>query len=369
MRVGGREQRILTSRVEMTLRGQEILQRTLRDEFASGRAESGRAALELRAEVSGAVERMGDSLRQEVDRRLQDIRVDNERRLEQIRSTVDGRLQATLEQRLGESFRQVSDRLEKVHQGLGEMHALAAGVGDLKRVLANVKTRGTWGEVQLSRILEEVLTPDQYQANVATRRESSERVEYAVRLPGRDGGPEAEVWLPIDAKFPLEDYQRMLDAQDRCDTSEAEAAARALESRVKACARDISRKYLAPPCTTDFGIMFLPTEGLYAEVLRRPGLADTIQQEHRILVAGPTTLAALLNSLQMGFRTLAIEQRSSEVWELLGAVRTQFGQFGDVLDKVQKRLHSASQSIEDAARKSRRIERSLYRVEEVPPEP
>ena len=368
VRVGGREQATLASRVEMTLRGQELLHKALREELASGRAESGRTALELRAEVSGVVERMGASLRGDVDQRLRDIQADNQRRLEEIRRTVDDRLHATLEQRLGESFRQVSERLEKVHQGLGEMHALAAGVGDLKRVLVNVKTRGTWGEVQLGCILEQVLTPDQYQVNVATRCESAERVEYAVRLPGRDRGPDTEVWLPIDAKFPLEDYQRLVDAQDRCDAAEAEAAGRALESRVKQCARDINQKYLAPPRTTDFGIMFLPTEGLYAEVLKRPGLADTVQQQYRILVTGPTTLAALLNSLQMGFRTLAIEQRSSEVWELLGAVRTQFGQFGDVLDRVQKRLHSASQSIEDAARKSRRIERSLRRVEEVPPE-
>lgn len=354
-------------RLDMVLRGQELLQRGVREELAAGRAESARSSLDLRQEVSGAVERMGAALREDVGNRLSEIRTDNDRRLEEIRTTVDRKLQETLEARLGESFRQVSERLERVHQGLGEMHSLAAGVGDLKRVLTNVKARGTWGEVQLGSLLEQVLTPDQYQANVVTRCEGNERVEYAVLLPGREDGGQG-VWLPIDAKFPLEDHQRLLEAQERCDSQMAEAAGRALEARVKAAARDIKDKYLDPPRTTDFGIMFLPTEGLYAEILRRPGLVDGVQREHRILITGPTTLAALLNSLQMGFRTLAIEQRSGEVWELLGAVRAQFGQFGDVLVKVQKRLQSASESIDNATRKSRRIERSLRAVEQAPPD-
>jgi DNA recombination protein RmuC len=284
-----------------------------------------------------------------------------------MRQTVDERLTATLEKRLGESFSQVSERLEAVHKGLGEMQQLAAGVGDLKRMLTNVKTRGTWGEVQLNMLLEQVLTPDQYESNVVCKAGSCERVEYAIRLPGQhaDGGP---VWLPIDAKFPVEDYQRMLEAQAAGDTVAMEQALKALENRVKLSARDIQGKYLDPPRTTDFGIMFLPTEGLYAEVLRRPGLAEMLQSECRVIIAGPTTLAALLNSLQMGFRTLAIEQRSSEVWQLLGAVKTQFGQFGLLLDKVHKKLDQASNTIDEAARKSRTIERKLKTVQEIPSE-
>lgn len=355
----------LSSRLDMVLRGQDNLQRAVREEMAANRSEAARASLDLRREVFEAVERMGTVLREDVGYRLGEIRADNERRLEEIRLTVDQRLQDTLERRLGESFRQVSERLEKVHEGLGEMHALAAGVGDLKRVLTNVKARGLWGEVQLGTLLEQILTPEQYQANVATACGRGERVEYAVLLPGREEDS-AGVWLPIDAKFPLEDYQRLVDAQERGDAQAAELAARALESRVKACARDISDKYLDPPHTTDFAIMFLPTEGLYAEVLRRPGLAESVQQSSRVLITGPTTLAALLNSLQMGFRTLAIEKRSGEVWQLLGAVRAQFGQFGEALAKVQKRLQAASETIDEAARKSRRIERSLRAVELTP---
>jgi DNA recombination protein RmuC len=263
----------------------------------------------------------------------------------------------------------VSERLEAVHQGLGEMRTLADGVGDLKRVLTNVKTRGTWGEVQLNMLLEQVLSPDQYEANVSCKLGSGERVEYAIRLPGQgQTGNGAPVWLPIDAKFPMEDYQRMLEAQAQGDAVAMEQALKALETRVKLSGRDIQAKYLDPPRTTDFGIMFLPTEGLYAEVLRRPGLAESLQAECRVVVAGPTTLTALLNSLQMGFRTLAIEKRSSEVWQLLGAVKTQFGQFGTLLEKVHKKLDQASTTIEDAARKSRTIERKLKDVQEIPAE-
>ncbi len=359
-------------------RGQDRAERLLREEMERGREETARSAQQVREEIASVVKGWGDSavnsigllgsqqrsqldtfaeqlvtltgsneqrmleLRATVDTRLRSLQEDNSTKLDQMRQTVDERLTATLEKRLGESFMQVSERLEAVHRGLGEMQTLAAGVGDLKRVLTNVKTRGTWGEVQLNMLLEQVLTSDQYEANVACKPGSGERVEYAIRLPGQDGGNGAPVWLPIDAKFPLEDYQRMLEAQGQGDAAGVEQALKGLEARVKLSAKEIQGKYLDPPRTTDFGIMFLPTEGLYAEVLRRPGLAESLQRECRVVVAGPTTLAALLNSLQMGFRTLAIEQRSSEVWQLLGAVKTQFGQFGGLLEKVHKKLDQAS---------------------------
>ncbi|HWQ30725.1 MAG TPA: DNA recombination protein RmuC [Negativicutes bacterium] len=309
-----------------------------------------------------------DKMRETMEDKLKQLQEDNSRKLEQMRETVDEKLHSTLEQRLGESFKQVSERLELVHKGLGEMQSLASGVGDLKRVLTNVKTRGTWGEVQLGNILEQVMTPEQYSRNVATRKNSAERVEFAVKLPGRDMKDEEPVWLPIDAKFPQEDYQRLMDAQEKGNPAMAEEAAKALETKVKSFAKDIRDKYIDPPGTTDFGIMFLPTEGLYAEILRRPGLCDCLQREYRIVAAGPTTLIALLNSLQMGFRTLAIEKRSSEVWVLLGAVKTEFGKFGDILDKTQKKLQEASNTIEDAARKSRSIGRKLKNVQELSPD-
>lgn len=304
-----------------------------------------------------------DRLRLSVEGRLDQIRADNTAKLEQVRQTVDEKLQGVLEQRLGESFRQVSDRLEQVHKGLGEMQTLASGVGDLKRVLSNVKVRGNWGEVQLGNLLEQVLTPEQYHVNVATNEFSGQRVEFAIRLPGQELG---EVLLPIDAKFPQEDYQRLVDAHDRGDGEAAELASKQLELRVRACARDICTKYLNPPQTTDFAIMFLPTEGLYAEVVRRAGLADALQREHRVVVAGPTTLWAVLNSLQMGFRTLAIQKRSSEVWSVLGAVKTEFGKFGGVLEKVQKKLEEASRQMDQAGVRTRAIERRLRTVQELP---
>ena len=313
-------------------------------------------------------ERHMNDLRTTVDNRLKEMQSDNATKLEQMRQTVDERLTSTLEQRLGESFKQVSDRLEQVHKGLGEMQSLAAGVGDLKQVLTNVKTRGTWGEVQLGTLLEQIMTPEQYAANVACKQGCAERVEFAIRLPGQPGRDGGEVWLPIDAKFPVEDYQRMLDAQDKSDLPGMDLALRSLEVRIKASAKDIQTKYLDPPRTTDFAIMFLPTEGLYAEVLRRPGLVESLQSNFRVLVTGPTTLGALLNSLQMGFRILTVEQRSSEVWQLLGAVKTQFGQFGGLLEKVHNKLDQASSTIEDAARKSRTIERRLRTVQELPGE-
>ncbi len=306
-------------------------------------------------------------LRGSVETRLRELQTDNAAKLEEMRRTVDEKLHATLEQRLGESFKLVSDRLEQVHRGLGEMQTLAAGVGDLNRMLTGVKTRGIWGEVQLGNLLEQVLTPQQYEQNVATRRGSSERVEYAIRLPGRDsdGGT---VWLPIDAKFPREDYERLLDAQERADAAGVEEAGRQLETRIKLEARSIRDKYLDPPQTTDFAIMFLPTEGLYAEVLRRPGLGELLQREYRVTVAGPTTLTAVLNSLQMGFRTLAIEKRSSEVWTVLGAVKTEFGKFGDILAKTKKKLEEATNTIGNAETRTRAIERKLRGVEALPAE-
>src|SRR5438445_149656 len=276
-----------------------------------------------------------EAVRATVEQRLELLRTDNAQKLEQMRMTVDEKLHATLEQRLGESFKLVSDRLEQVHKGLGEMQTLATGVGDLKRVLTNIKTRGTWGEVQLENLLEQMLTSGQYEKNVVTRPGRSERVEFAIRLPGR-GESRAPCWLPIDAKFPLQDFQRLQDAQDRSDAAAVELCGNALEDRVKKQARDIRQKYVEPPHTTDFALLYLPVESLYAEVLRRPGLADLIQRECQVTLAGPTTLAAILNSLQMGFRTLAIEQRSEEVWRLLGAVKTDFVTFGDLLAKTKK---------------------------------
>ena len=303
-------------------------------------------------------------LRASIEARLTALQADNASQLEEMRKTVDEKLHATLEQRLGESFKLVSERLELVHQGLGEMQTLAAGVGDLKKVLTNVKTRGTWGEVQLAALLDQLLTAEQYAKNVATRPDSSERVEFAIRLPGGDAL--RPVWLPIDAKFPVEDYQRLIDAQERADPQAVELAAKAIEVRLREEARKIRDRYVEPPYTTDFAILYLPTEGLYAEALRRPGLADGLQRDFRISVAGPTTLAALLNSLQMGFRTLAIEQRSSEVWGVLGAVKTEFGKFGEALDATRKKLEQATRSIESAGVRTRQIERKLKGVESLP---
>ena len=304
-----------------------------------------------------------DALKDAVEAKLKAIQEDNAKQLDQMRATVDEKLQGTLEKRLGESFKLVSDRLEQVYKGLGEMQTLATGVGDLKKVLTNVKTRGTWGEVQLGTMLEQILSPDQYAANVAVK-EGGERVEFAIKLPGK--GDYETVWLPIDAKFPVEDYQRLVEAQEKSDPEAAEHATKQLEVRIKQCARDISDKYIAPPRTTDFGILYLPTEGLFAEVIRQVGLSEYLQRECRVVIAGPTTLWSILNSLQMGFRTLAIQKRSGEVWSVLGAVKTEFGKFGTLLDGVKKKLDSAATTIEDAARKSRTIERKLRNVQELP---
>ncbi|NHV27827.1 DNA recombination protein RmuC [Burkholderia sp. D-99] len=355
-------------------------------QFDAMRESLQRQAQQAREEQTGALRLFGDTLNRQLtqlteandrrigevratlEQRLKEIETNNAAKLEEMRRTVDEKLHATLEQRLGESFKLVSDRLEQVHRGLGEMQTLAAGVGDLKKVLTNVKTRGTWGEVQLEALLEQMLTPEQYAKNVATVPKSSERVEFAIRLPGRDAGTRdaPPVWLPIDAKFPREDYERLIDAQERADAPAVEEAARALEARVRLEARTIAEKYVAPPHTTDFALLFLPTEGLYAEILRRPGLTDLLQRDYRVTVAGPTTLTALLNSLQMGFRTLAIEQRSSEVWQVLGAVKTEFGKFGDVLARTKAQLETVTRSIESAEQRTRVMSRKLKQVEALP---
>jgi DNA recombination protein RmuC len=304
-------------------------------------------------------------VRAAVEQRLGAIQGDNERKLEQIRATVDEKLHATLEQRLGESFQRVAERLEQVHRGIGEMQKLASDVGSLSRVLTNVKSRGVFGEVQLGQLLDQAMTLEQYRTNVETVPGSNERVEFAVRMPGRiDGGP--PVWLPIDCKFPREDYERLVQAQEEADKAGVEAAGKAIERRLREEAKTIRQKYVAPPHTTDFGVLFVPTEGLYAEALRRPGLVDALHREHRVMLTGPTTLLALLNSLQMGFRTLAIEKRSTEVWETLGAVKTEFGKFGAVLAKTKKKLGEAQATIEDAEVRTRAMERSLRDVEALP---
>jgi len=306
-----------------------------------------------------------ETLRAAIEQRLDLLRAENTRKLDEMRATVDEKLQATLERRLGASFRQVSERLEQVHRGLGEMHALATGVGDLKRVLQNVKTRGGWGEVQLATLLAEMLTPQQYETNVITIPGTNRRVEFAIRLPGRgdDGAP---CWLPIDAKFPLEDWHRLQEALERADAAAADESRKALESILRTEARTIRENYVAPPHTTDFAILFLPTEGLYAEMMSRPGFTETLQRESRVLVTGPMNLAALLNSLQMGFRSLAIEKRSSEVWRVLGAVKTEFTKFGEVLAQTKKRLDSVSTSIGEAEVRTRQIARRLKDVETLP---
>jgi DNA recombination protein RmuC len=305
-------------------------------------------------------------LQETVDGRLQELRSSNERKLEQMREVVDEKLQSTLERRLGESFKLVGDRLEAVQQGLGEMRSLASGVGDLKKVLTNVKTRGTWGEVQLGALLDQILTPEQFDRNVKPHPDSRDVVEFAIRLPGSSDDPTQCVWLPIDSKFPQEDYLRLVEASENGDVAAVQQAQGALIRSIQDSAKDVSAKYLNPPLTTDFAILFLPTEGLYSEALRHPGLVERLQREHRIVVAGPTTLAAVLNSLRIGFRTLAIEQRSSEVWKVLGAVKHEFGKFGDVLDKVKRQLDAAGRTIESTGARTRAMQRKLRTVEDLP---
>ncbi|HSU85514.1 MAG TPA: DNA recombination protein RmuC [Chthoniobacterales bacterium] len=390
-------------RFEALDRAQEREERILREEAARSREEAARAAKAQREELNESLRSLGETnlksiseignilksqletvaaqtgkltesnaarlegLRSVVDARLQQLQEDNSRQIEKMRATVDEKLQGTLERRLGESFKIVSDRLEQVHKGLGTMQQLASDVGGLQRVLTNVKTRGGWGEVQLGAVLEEMLMPDQFTRNFRPKPETNEIVEFAVKLPGE--GNDQPVWLPIDAKFPVEEHQRLLDAQEKGDLALIESAARNLETQLKKNARDICRKYINSPVTTNLAIMFLPTEGLYAEAIRRLGLVEQVQRECRVVFAGPTTLFAILSSLQMGFRTLAIQKSSSQVWNLLASVKTEFGKFGSLLEGVKKKLDQAANQIEDVARKSRTIQKRLDRVEQLPSHP
>lgn len=363
---------------------EEGLERALREEFQSGRKETAEASLSLREEVTNAQKASNDSivqvigaltanneqklenLRKTLDVQIKQLQESNEKKLDQMRETVDEKLQNTLEKRLGESFKLVSERLEAVQKGLGEMKTLADDVGGLQRVLTNVKSRGTWGEVQLGALLDQILTVDQYATNVETRPGSGQRVEFAIRLPGTDGSDDP-VWLPIDSKFPKEDYERLVDAAEIADATAVEQALKSLSRSIEASAKEISEKYIEPPSSTDFAIMFMPTEGLYAEVIKQPGLVSKLQEKHRVVVTGPTTLSATLSSLRMGFRTLAIQQRSSEVWKVLAAVKNEFGKFGTVLDKVSKQLHTATNTIDtDLGRRTRVMEKKLRDVEQLP---
>jgi DNA recombination protein RmuC len=341
----------------------ETIDRSLRDEFSRNREEAGAAAKNQREELAKSLE----SVRSIVDVRLRQLQDDNAKQIDKMRATVDEKLQGTLEKRLGESFKLVSDRLEQVHQGLGAMQQLASDVGGLQRVLTNVKTRGGWSEWQLGVLLDEMLTPEQFTKNMKMRDDTDERVEFAIKLPGDENG--APVWLPIDAKFPMEHYDRLAAAQEKGDPAAVETAIKTLETQLKRCAKDICEKYINPPKTTDFALLFLPSEGLYAEAIRRVGLVQNVQRDCRVTFVGPTTLAALLNSLQMGFRTLAIQKRSSEVWNLLAAVKTEFGKFGESLSAVKEKTDQASRKMEDVDVRSRAITKKLRDVEELPSNP
>jgi DNA recombination protein RmuC len=362
-RRGGSPDGLLLRKMEILGSAQERADRMIREEMSRGREESATVAKSQREELTKSLE----GVRAIVDLRLKELQKDNAQQIDKMRATVDEKLQGTLEKRLGESFKLVSDRLEQVHQGLGAMRQLASDVGGLQKVLANVKTRGGWGEVQLGALLEQVLTPEQFARNVKTRDESGDHVEFAIKLPGDENG--APVWLPIDAKFPTEDYQRLLAAQEQGNAGAVDEAMKSLETQLKKCAKDICQKYINPPRTTDFALMFLPTEGLYAEAIRRVGLVEQVQRDCRVVFAGPTTLAALLNSLQMGFRTLAIQKRSSEVWNLLAGVKTEFGKFGDALSAAKEKLDQAARKMEDVDVRSRAITRKLRDVEELPSNP
>jgi DNA recombination protein RmuC len=391
-RLNGRDDTRLVTELKLMQEKIERLERDLRYEISES-SRTGRQELQQslnsfqqsQAEQMGSLQKhLGDTLSNQIRalsesnaQRLQEVRhtldaqllqlqQSNAAKLDEMRKTVDEKLQSTLEARLSESFKQVADRLEQVHQGLGQMQSLAQGVGDLQRVLTNVKTRGIFGEVQLEALLEQVLTPEQYAKQVETRPRSNQRVDFAIRFPGRGGESGEPVWLPVDAKFPREDYERLLDAHDRADPAAAELAAKALESRIRNEARSIAENYLAPPHTTDFAILFLPIESLYAEVLRRPGLMDSLQRDYRVTLAGPTTLLAMLNSLHMGFRTLALEQQASEVWKVLGAVKTEFERYGDWVAKVREQVQKAADTLDRADTRSRQMRRALKNVEALP---
>lgn len=364
----------LSTKVELFEREQERIERTLKDEMSQNREELRNETRQLREELHNLFtnfiqtnEQKLELVRGTVEQRLKDLQEENSRKLEQMREVVDEKLHTTLEKRLNESFKLVSERLEMVARGLGEMQNLASSVGDLKKVLSNVKARGIVGEIQLGALLDQILTKEQYSKNVKTKRGSNEMVEFAIKLPGKDdkGAP---VWLPIDAKFHVEDYQRLLDAYDKGDAGLIEQAGKELENKILNSAKDIHDKYLDPPNTTDFAIMFLPVEGLYAEVIRRTGLFETLQRKYKVTVTGPTTLTAFLNSLQMGFRTLAIEKRSGEIWTLLSAIKTEFENFGSLLEKTRDKLQKASDELENVAKRSRIIGKKLKDVQKLPEE-
>src|SRR5215467_5422581 len=353
----------VAAKIELLERAQERGERMLREEMARSREEGATAAKTQREELTKSLE----GVRSIVDFRLKQLQEDNSNQIDKMRATVDEKLQGTLEKRLGESFKLVSDRLEQVHQGLGAMQQLASDVGGLQRVLTNVKTRGGWSEWQLGVLLDEMLTTEQFAKNMRMRDDTDERVEFAIKLPGDENG--APIWLPIDAKFPLEHYDRLAAAQEKGDPAAVEGAIKTLETQLKRCAKDICEKYINPPTTTDFALLFLPSEGLYAEAIRRVGLVQNVQRDCRVTFVGPTTLAALLNSLQMGFRTLAIQKRSSEVWNLLAAVKTEFGKFGESLSAVKEKIDQASRRMEDVDVRSRAITKKLRDVEELPSNP
>jgi len=342
----------------------EIIDRSLRDEFSRNREEAGAAAKNQREELARSLE----GVRSIVDVRLGQLQDDNAKQIDKMRATVDEKLQGTLEKRLGESFKLVSDRLEQVHQGLGAMQQLASDVGGLQRVLTNVKTRGGWSEWQLGDLLEDMLPADRVAKNMKTRDDTDDRVEFAIKFPGKDDN-EAPVWLPIDAKFPMEHYERLAEAQEKADITGVETATKVLETQLKRCAKDICEKYVNPPKTTNFALLFLPSEGLYAEAIRRVGLVQNVQRDCRVTFVGPTTLAALLNSLQMGFQTLAIQKQSSQVWRLLAGVKTEFGKFGEALSAVRDKLDQAARKMDDVDVRSRKITKQLQKVEELPANP
>ena len=394
-----------TQQFALIERGSERVERSLKEEIARNREESATSAKAGREELNGSLgtfrqsilneltgittlqrgqletfasqlgkltessERNFEKMRGTLEQKIRDLQEDNGKRLEQMRETVDEKLHATLERRLGESFKLVEEKLESVQKGLGEMQSLAAGVGDLKKVLTNVKSRGTWGEIQLGALLEQVLAPEQYGTNVKVKPGSREQVEYAIRLPGPEEKNSSVVWLPIDAKFPKEDYERLIAAQDAGDPVAVETAGKSFEVQVKNCAKTVRDKYIEPPYTTDFAIIYLPTEGLYSEVLSRHGLVDLMQRDYRVMVAGPTTLYALLNSLQMGFRTLAIQKRAGEVWMVLSTVKKDFSTLGDLLEKAKKKTDEVGNTIDTAVKRTRTIERKLDNVQELPEQP
>ena len=362
-RRGASDDGALAGKIDLLERAQERSERMLREEMARSREEGANTAKVQREELTKSLE----GVRSIVDLRLKQLQDDNAIQIDKMRATVDEKLQGTLEKRLGESFKLVSDRLEQVHQGLGAMQQLASDVGGLQRVLTNVKTRGGWSEWQLGVLLEEMLTPEQFAKNMKTRDDTDERVEFAIKLPGDENG--APVWLTIDAKFPMEHYERLTTAQENGDPTAVETAIKTLETQLKRCAKDICEKYINPPKTTDFALLFLPSEGLYAEAIRRVGLVQNVQRDCRVTFVGPTTLAALLNSLQMGFRTLAIQKRSSEVWNLLATVKTEFGKFGEALSAVKEKIDQASRKMEDVDVRSRVITKKLRDVEELPSNP